>query len=83
MFITTVFVLMNLKSLGDHFRNKCLAGPKALTPDLETPKDKYKAARDTFNPFLVELVVAWRAALWKGAWDSAGPGLRPPVDWAL
>lgn len=83
MFIIIVFVLMNLKSLGDYFRNKCLVGFKALIFDLEIFKDKYKVVRDIFNFFFVELVVVWRAVLWKGVWDFVGLGLRFLVDWVF
>lgn len=77
MFIVTVFILMNLKSLGNNFRNQFLSVSKILTPDLETPKYKHKAARDIFDPFPVGHASGDIVELSVG---SAALGLKPSVD---
>lgn len=77
MFIVSVFILMNLKSLGNNFRNQFLSVSKILTPDLETPKYKHKAARDIFDPFPVGHASGDIVGLSVG---SAALGLKPSVD---
>lgn len=57
-------ILVNLKGLENNFRNKVLAAPQALAPDLETPMCKCKAPKATFDPFLLcWLLYGWQ---WQG-----------------
>lgn len=48
VFFVTLFRLMDLKSLGNNFRNELSADPETLTLDLEAPRYKHKAAKGYF-----------------------------------